>query len=553
MNTYRWQEDKSLKNLYDTEIGILRNGLNGDFNLIEIYDTDKTGGIVTAIGQLKYGDKTHYVNIVFPTKYPYSPPKVIPVNISEVNGQRQLVEKLFGKGNQYIDGEMCLIEREEWNPEIHNIGWSLRKAQKWLARANSKEGFPKDEIVEEIPLHFPHQGQVLIPKEFSPDPNLNKGQFTLTQFKPNHYLLEKNILTSNVFKLNLPDEIYRWYKFPEEIKFSNLMPTYSINHIAKALMSYFGEDILISNTTLQIAFYLPGDTMKWHFFKIQGSNLGISMNYLISHVIENEIYLRTKDIFDDSILRSKRVTIIGLGAIGSEVCLSLAKNGVGVFHLFDKDTFEIGNSVRHAANLFYIGEKKSNVSKQLINKVNPNLIVNDYHMDVLQDNGLLEQSLSNSDLCIVLTGEDSVDYMINDLYIKNYDIPFVFAGVSIGSFSGSIQVITKDSACLRCLGLHGLDTLPKPKTKNKLNKLPPEYGNCSGPALPGSEIDIKEISIQVSRLCLQLLLGDNGNYSEKVKTLYKWHGPFGSDEHPPFHWEIQSVNKHKDCMTCGTK
>ena len=553
MTTYRWQDNPKLSNLYITEIGILKNGFGGDFALREQIDLEKTGQLIVLIGDLNYGEgNAQTIMISFPTKYPYAPPEITPISIKNLNGQTVYEQINFNKGNQYSDGHMCLIEGGQWNQNSHNIGWALRKAQKWLQRATSVDGFPKDEIVEEIPMHFPHEGQVLLPKKHDPNENLNKGILVLTQFKPNHYIVQKNILSDNIFKLNLPEESFQWYKFPEEIKFKSLLPNKNPTHVIKAIITYFGENIVLGAGKKHIAFFLPGEEMKWHFFKLSVLNTGIvNMEYLISHVIEDEIYLRTKDIFDPQILLKKRVTIIGLGAIGSEVAISLAKNGVGCFHVFDNDTFEIGNSVRHAANILYIGEAKSRVIRQMIHKVNPNIVVNDYSLDVLKDNGMLEQSLSNSDLCLILTGEDSVDYMINDIYAKRYNIPFIYAGVSIGGFSGSIQIVKKDGACLRCIGLYGLDTLPKPKNSKKLSKLPPEYGNCSGPALPGSEIDIKEVSIQVSRLSLQLLLGKEGAYSNEIFSLYKWHGPFGSEEQERFFWETENVMKHKECEFCN--
>ena len=256
-------------------------------------------------------------------------------------------------------------------------------------------------------------------------------------------------------------------------------------------------------------------------------------------------------VIDDEILLRKRVTIIGLGSIGSEVSKSLAKNGVGHFNLFDMDTFEIGNSVRHAADLFYIGEYKVDVSKQLILRSNPNITVNPYRVDVLNDIGLLEKCLTESDLCLVLTAEDTVEYLINDYYIRNFNIRFIFARASMGAFSGSIQVVNSESACLRCLSKEGADYLPRPKDDIRLSELKPEYGSCSSPALPGSEIDTKEIALQVARISLQCLLnGENSSYSKLMNKQYYWHGPYGSTEREPFTWELKNLKKHKDCNVC---
>jgi molybdopterin/thiamine biosynthesis adenylyltransferase len=277
------------------------------------------------------------------------------------------------------------------------------------------------------------------------------------------------------------------------------------------------------------------------------------VHYIVARDIDKELYHRTKDIFDNKILTEKKVTIIGLGAIGSEVARSLARNGVGHFNLFDNDTFEIGNSVRHAADLFYIGEQKVIVTRQLILKSNPNITVNPFHIDILDDVGLLEQSLRQSDLCIVLTAEESVDYLLNELYVPKFEIPFVFARVSAGGHSGSIQVVQHGkSACLRCLAKHGADTLPQSEGSRTYGELGPEYGSCSTPALPGSEIDTKEIALQVSRISLQLLLeNEQSGYAKRQGDQYYWHGPFGSKDQPAFTWESKKFAKHQACEFCN--
>ncbi|MDD4993461.1 MAG: ThiF family adenylyltransferase [Paludibacter sp.] len=560
METHEWHKHPSFKNLFESEIGTLQRGLMGDFKLFQLIIPDQASGRVVALGELTFGEKQKQkVQIVFPTKYPFAPPAVIACNfIVDDTGKilSPIQPTLFGKGNQYTDGKMCLFEQKFWKKEEHNIGWALRRAQNWLISAHSPEGFKREDIIEEYPAHMAHKGQVLIPKKILLPTNVKSGQFLLTQFKPFHYILESNILSESTFKLNIGQEIFKWYVLEEGITLKMLLPTLTGQDVVNLYANYLHENILEGESIKNIALYLPSEDKEWHFFKIRTQTEGNQITvhqpiYYISRIIENELYLRTKDIFDDKILQRKRVTIIGLGAIGSEVAKSLAKNGIGHFNLFDMDTFEIGNSIRHAADLFYIGEPKTDVVKQLILRSNPNITVNSYRIDVLNDTGFLEASLKESDLCIVMTAEDSVEYLINDYYIKNFNIPFIFARASLGAFSGSIQVVDSHSACLRCLSLETADYLPKPKEDIRLNELKPEYGSCSSPALPGSEIDTKEISLQVARISLQCLLkGEKSIYPQLLNKQFYWHGPYGSVAKDPFTWEMQNLKKHKDCNIC---
>ncbi|HUC81913.1 MAG TPA: ThiF family adenylyltransferase [Flavisolibacter sp.] len=548
-----WYQQPGHKNLYSSEIELLQVGLDGDFELTELQQPNAEGRIV-ATGWLQFeGGKKQPVRIIFPAKYPFSQPKVIPLLASQV-GAITDQPAMFQKGNQYIDGAMCLMRKDQWN-RSQNIGSILRRAQRWLLRATSPEGFPKDEIVEELPSLMMHIGQVLIPSGLRIPEGQKKGRLVLTQFKPNHYILEHNILSDTVFDLTMGQEVFLWFAFSRKYKFADIFPNNGIGNVLNVLQKQFAQPPE-SISGKNIALFFPGDRQQWYFFKLQLVNAQTNINhihYLIGRSIEKELYHRTKDVFDDKILQKKRVTIIGLGALGSEVARSLARNGVGTFHLFDFDKFELGNSVRHAADLYYIGEPKVHVVRKLIAKSNPNIHVNAFEVDILDDAGILEESLANSDICLVLTAEESVDYLINEFYKNQFDIPFVFARVSAGGLSGAVQVVQKvKTACLRCLAKHGADTLPVPNNNSVYQELGPEYGSCSAPAVPGSEIDTKEIALQVSRISLQHLLEKfTTTYARRLGDQYYWHGPFGSKEQSPFTWETKVLEKHPDCELCN--
>ncbi|MBS1511078.1 MAG: ThiF family adenylyltransferase [Bacteroidetes bacterium] len=560
MEKYQWHLQASCKNLYEAEMGVLKGGLNGDFQLLEVIDPVQAEGKVLVVGILSYEDgKKQAIQISFPTTYPYAPPNIKTI-LSNASGAiiKPFQPQLFNKGQQYIDGTLCLFRKDFWQKDQYNVGWALRKAQKWLTIATSEKGFGPEDKVEEVSAHLQHVGQVLLPRDFIPPENSKNGQMLLRQYKPNYYILVDNIIPHSPFSIQLGSEIFQWASFDKKMTFKELIPSMDVNGFIGILLKHFQIDIKTLMEVKNFAFFIPGDPNPWHFFKAiissNGVNVNISFQYFISHNLNRELYLRTKDLFDVSFLETKKVTIIGLGAIGSEVARSLSRNGIGHFNLFDNQMFEVGNSIRHAADLFFVGESKVSVVQQIILRTNPNITVNQHQIDVLNDTGILEKSLSESDLCIVLTGEDSVDYFINDIIVPRFRLPFIFAGISPGGLSGSIQVIKyKETACLRCLSDIGADTLPVPKFTNTFKELPMEYGSCSTPAVPGSEIDTKEIALQVSRLALQLLAEKSTSYPNRQGDLYYWHGPAGSEEKPPFSWEIKKIQPQTNCEICNPK
>ncbi len=555
-NFYKWYNEKP--NLYDSELSLLKRGLGGIFKLIKTIEPSDENMRVQVFGSIVFDEgREQGVQIIFPAKYPISPPKIFAMDFTFDESHNIKTKNIhnFNKGNQYSDGSICLFSRDLWNNDHHNIGWCLKRAKNWLISANSKDGFKQSEIIDEVPVSIPYQGQVILPKHVHLPKNVNTGEITLTQFKPDFYIHETNIIPTSPFTLILNKEIFQWIKVKRSIKVKNILSPIDPNNYASLIVKYLGQEFLKKNNNklLNIAFFIPDDPIHWHFFKVQlQDNQFKIIKYYISRIVEDELYLRTKDVFDNKILINKRVTIIGLGALGSEVAKSLSRNGVGHFNLYDNDIFEIGNSIRHAADLYYIGERKVDVVKNLILRSNPNITVNEFFIDVLDDDELVEESLSNSDLCIVLTAEDSVDYFFNDYYAKKYRIPFIFGRVSNGGLSGSIQVVEiGKSPCLRCLSLANEDTLPVPKKDLKFKELSMEYGSCSLPPLPGSEVDTKEIALQISRISLQCLLDNNdSNYPNMSGKQFFWHGPMGSASHSPFSWEIKNLNKVIDCPHC---
>ena len=73
-------------------------------------------------------------------------------------------------------------------------------------------------------------------------------------------------------------------------------------------------------------------------------------------------------------LKNKRVAIAGLGGAGGSHLLTLARLGIGAFHIADLDTFELVNINRQAgALLSTIGRPKVEVLAAMARDINPDL------------------------------------------------------------------------------------------------------------------------------------------------------------------------------------
>lgn len=93
------------------------------------------------------------------------------------------------------------------------------------------------------------------------------------------------------------------------------------------------------------------------------------LNRCAVQIITEEMFFG-RGAFSDNI-KSKKIALIGLGAIGSMVATSLAHTGVSKFGLWDFDLVEPGNICRSSYSIKNIGESKVNAIASTIRSINP--------------------------------------------------------------------------------------------------------------------------------------------------------------------------------------
>ena len=72
-----------------------------------------------------------------------------------------------------------------------------------------------------------------------------------------------------------------------------------------------------------------------------------------------------------NILKNSSVAVCGLGGLGSNAAISLARAGVGSLKLIDFDIVEPSNINRQAYFIEHIGKNKTDALKEIINKISP--------------------------------------------------------------------------------------------------------------------------------------------------------------------------------------
>ena len=156
-----------------------------------------------------------------------------------------------------------------------------------------------------------------------------------------------------------------------------------------------------------------------------------------------------------SIVQDMRVGIVGLGGTGSVIAQQLAYLGVRDFVVVDPDRIEQTNLNRVVtATANDIGEKKSHVAKQAIQRIQPGAVVRDIQGDVV--NAEVAGQLLDRDFIFSCTDTHASRAVLAQLAYQ-YLIPTIDMGVSITVKNGEVthiagrtQMLAPQLPCLIC-------------------------------------------------------------------------------------------------------
>ena len=152
-------------------------------------------------------------------------------------------------------------------------------------------------------------------------------------------------------------------------------------------------------------------------------------------------------------LRKFHVGIIGVGGLGTVTAEMATRCGVGKLTLFDFDIVEAVNLNRSMYKPKHIGQKKVDVAKRALNKINPDveIVAFDKNIMDLDFEPIFEELIQEMD--IILNGVDNLaarGYL--NVKCVNFKIPYIDAGASRSGLGGYVQPIIPDhTACSFCL------------------------------------------------------------------------------------------------------
>jgi len=106
---------------------------------------------------------------------------------------------------------------------------------------------------------------------------------------------------------------------------------------------------------------------------------------LLNNELEYGIYARNMPGIQAK-LKSGRVAIAGLGGLGSNIAVMLARIGVGTLLLVDFDRVESSNLNRQHYNLDHLGMLKTDALKSQIEKINPFVEIETHAIKITEEN-----------------------------------------------------------------------------------------------------------------------------------------------------------------------
>jgi molybdopterin/thiamine biosynthesis adenylyltransferase len=149
-------------------------------------------------------------------------------------------------------------------------------------------------------------------------------------------------------------------------------------------------------------------------------------------------------------LGASRVAIVGCGALGTVQAEILARAGVGLLRIIDRDLVELSNLQRQF--LFSEADAKDGTPKAIaaarrLAEINSEVTVEPIVADLSPSNAA--DLLENIDLILDATDNFETRYLINDFSVRE-NILWIY-GAAVSSYGLKLAIIPNITACLKCI------------------------------------------------------------------------------------------------------
>jgi len=277
-------------------------------------------------------------------------------------------------------------------------------------------------------------------------------------------------------------------------------------------------------------------------------------------ITDENLYVRAGSTVKLRKIKDARLLCIGLGAIGSQAAINLARLGFINFILIDKEILILGNIMRHEANIDHVGQNKVTAIKEIIGKVSPFSNCQELPYDILNDTCDLNNL--KFDFVISSIADDRIETFINKKMISLGKVCIYGRTTDTAYACRIIRVIPRKDPCLKCLSYYSTFGderyihLAGEINKSNAHKYI-KFQGCTSPSFIGVNLDIQLYANLLSRIFFENTgCGEEMFYTKREANHYIYSTRIVPSE-PKIsnvHCLIeQKILPLKGCPICGNK
>ncbi|SCZ80454.1 sulfur carrier protein ThiS adenylyltransferase ThiF [Pseudobutyrivibrio xylanivorans] len=148
------------------------------------------------------------------------------------------------------------------------------------------------------------------------------------------------------------------------------------------------------------------------------------------HGIENQ------KKFDDA-----TVAICGLGGLGSNIAICLARVGLGKLILIDFDTVDVTNLHRQQYKFNQVGTPKTDALKENLLEINPFIKIETHQVKLTEEN--TPSLIKDADVICEAFDKPECKAMLADIVFTNYPDKYLVSSSGMAGFGSANEIVTK--------------------------------------------------------------------------------------------------------------
>jgi len=234
------------------------------------------------------------------------------------------------------------------------------------------------------------------------------------------------------------------------------------------------------------------------------------------YLTEDYFHMRNSGRADRNILKNTKISVIGCGAVGSEIADCLGKAGIGYLHLVDREELRAHNVVRHCLGINAVGYPKVLPMAAHIISHNPFVNVTIEGINILSSDS--EKYLLEGFAGISSIADDNIESYLNEVAIEKNIMMFYCRALRGGKAGRIFRVIPHRDACKCCLSLYSREKRSAFIDIEEDKSLPVLSNECNNPVRPASGADLKIIASLAARAMIDFFHGKGTEINHWIWT-----------------------------------